>query len=239
MRRWRLSIIAFLLCILSWHPDAWPLSVPALRGRINDYANLLDEHQSAQLEYALQRYEAQTTNQIVLLTIPSLEGEDLEGFSVRVAETWKIGQKGKDNGVILLVTLKERKVRIEVGYGLEGVLTDAEASQIIRHVIAPAFRTGDYFGGISSGLTAIVKATKGEFQAPKEPTSPYSSHGLLLLFLLIIILFSRFGRFMFLGGMLGRGMFGGRMGRGGFGGGFGGFSGGGGGFGGGGASGSW
>lgn len=237
MRSWQLSIVASLLFNLALYSDARGLNIPALHGHINDYADLLDEHQRAQLEYALETYEAQSTNQIVLLTIPSLEDEDLEGFSMRVAEQWKIGQKGKDNGVILLVAVKERKVRIEVGYGLEGALTDAESSQIIRNLIVPAFRRGDYFGGISAGLDAIIKATQGEYQAPRgKDSSSYVTHGLLLLFLFLIIAFSRFGRFMLLGGMMGRGMFGGRIGGRGLGGGFGG---GGGGFGGGGASGSW
>ena len=239
MRSLRLPIRASLFCVFLMCADARGLDVPALRGRINDYAHLLDEQQISQLEYSLQRYEAQSTNQVVLLTVPSLEGEDLEGFSMRVAEAWKIGQKGKDNGVILLVALKERAVRIEVGYGLEGALTDAESSQIIRNLIVPAFRRGDNFGGIAAGLDAIIKATEGEYRATRETTpSQQASHGLLLLFLLLILLFTRFGRFMLLGGMMGRGMFGGRMG-GGSGGGFGGFGGGGGGFGGGGASGRW
>jgi len=239
MRYHPFPLLVFLVFIIAWVPDGWTLDVPELKGRINDYAQLLDDHQRAQLEYVLQRYEAQTTNQVVLLTVPTLQGQDIEGFSMRVAEAWRIGQKGKDNGVILLVAPKERQVRIEVGYGLEGTLTDAESSQIIRHLVVPAFRRGDYFGGISGGLQAIIKATEGEFQAPKAASPPMASHALLLLLLFIILAFSRTGRFMLLGGMLGRGMFGGRMGGGGFGGGLGGFGGGGGGFGGGGASGRW
>jgi uncharacterized protein len=242
----RQCVQAFVWCLCFWCAEAAALDVPALKGRVNDYAHLLDERQEAQLEFALARYEEETSNQLVLLTIPSLEGEDLEGFSMRVADSWKIGRKGRDNGVILLIAVKERRIRIEVGYGLEAALTDVEASRIIRNVIAPALRRGDYFGGIASGIDAIIKATKGEFKGtPRPESAPLDPlHGLLLLFLVLIILFTRFGRMAAFGGMMG-GMFGGRMGRGGLGGGLGGFGGlgglggGGGGFGGGGASGRW
>ncbi len=219
--------------------SGWALQVPPLKGRINDYAGLLEEGQKAQLEYVLARYEEETSNQIAVLIVPSLEGEDIEAFSMMVAEAWKIGHKGKDNGVIIVIALRDRRIRIEVGYGLEGVLTDVEASRIIRTVFVPAFRRGDYFGGIASGIHAVIQATKGEFRGVQgQKGDPYWAEALLLLFLFLIVLFSRFGRFMLVGGMMDT-MFGGRMGRGGLGGGFSGFRGGGGGFGGGGASGRW
>lgn len=239
----RFFVAALVWCLGFWCAQTAALEVPPLKGRVNDYAQLLDGRQRAQLEFALERYEEETSNQLVVLTIASLQGEDLEGFSIRVAESWKIGRKGKDNGVILVIAVKERRIRIEVGYGLEAALTDVEASRIIRNVIAPALRRGDYFGGIASGIDAIIKATKGEFKGtPKPESAPLDPlHGLLLLFLVALILFSRFGRMAVFGGTMG-GMFSGRMGRGGLGGGFGGvggFGGGGGGFGGGGASGRW
>ena len=235
-----------LLAFLLWAPQiAQSLTIPKPEGYVNDHANLLSSGEKARLESLLRRFEAETTDQVVLLIIPSLEGDSLEDFSMRVAESWKVGQKGKDNGVIFLVAVEDRKARIEVGYGLEGALTDAQSGRILRSLVFPAFRQGDYYGGIHGGLVSILSQIQGEFTAqPVRRTGPTrqsraKASGLLLPLLFFLLLFSRTGRLFLLGGMLG-GMWGGRgMGRGGFGGGFGGFSGGGGGFGGGGASGSW
>src|SRR5262245_30888634 len=138
------------------------LDVPPLRGRINDYAGLIPADRARALEERLARFESETGHQIALLTVPSLEGDSLEDFGIRVAEAWKIGKKGFDNGAILLIVRDERKLRIEVGYGLEGVLPDAIASRIIREVIVPRFRENDYPGGIEAGVDAILQVTKGE-----------------------------------------------------------------------------
>ncbi|MCZ7583680.1 MAG: TPM domain-containing protein [Deltaproteobacteria bacterium] len=229
------AIAAAALVTLS----AAQVKVPALKGRVNDYAGLLDARQTAQLENALAAFENETSNQVVLLTVPSLEGEAIEEFSMRAAEAWKLGQKGKDNGVLLTVAPNDRQVRIEVGYGLEGALTDLESSRIVRYAILPAFKEGNYYAGIAAGLDGIMKATVGEFQAPqrdkaygRKTHSVISTVFSILFFLLLIS--TRTGRFLLFTSM----MFGGRGG--GFrGGGGGGFSGGGGGFGGGGASGRW
>ena len=238
--------LLLLACLLCLPEDARSLEVPRPEGYVNDHAGLLSEREKARLDSLLRRFEAETTNQVVLLVIPSLEGESLEEFSMRVAEAWKPGRKGRDNGVIFLVAVNDRKARIEVGYGLEGVLTDAQSGRILRNLVFPAFREGDYSGGIQAGLVGILQSIQGEFPAqPVRQMAPSrqaraKASGLLLPLLFFLLLFSRAGRFFLLGGLLG-GMWGGRggMGRGGFGGGFGGFSGGGGGFGGGGASGSW
>src|SRR5919108_2196419 len=138
------------------------LDIPALRGRVNDYAGIIRADKAQQLEERLARFEQETGHQIAILTIPSLEGDALEDFGIRVAESWKIGQKGFDNGAILLIAQKERRLRIEVGYGLEGVLPDAIANRIISEVIVPRFRQNDYAGGIEGGLNAILQVTKGE-----------------------------------------------------------------------------
>lgn len=239
-----LLLVALVLCL----PGAvLSLEVPPPEGYVNDHANILSEREKAGLESTLRRFEAETTNQVVLLVIPSLEGDSLEDFSIRVAEAWKVGQKGRDNGVIFLVAVEDRKARIEVGYGLEGALTDAQSGRILRGLVFPAFRQGAYSTGIQAGLVGILQAIQGEFpsqsarrMAPTRQAKAKAS-GILLPLLFFLLLFSRTGRFFLLGGLLG-GMWGGRgggMGRGGFGGGFGGFSGGGGGFGGGGASGGW
>ena len=139
------------------------LDVPPLRGRVNDYAKLLSQERALALEAQLEKFEQETGHQIAVLTIPSLEGDSLEDFSIRVAETWKIGKKGFDNGAILLVARDDLKLRIEVGYGLEGVLPDAIASRIILEVITPRFRSGDYAGGIDGGR-------RGRRRAARSPT---------------------------------------------------------------------
>jgi uncharacterized protein len=138
------------------------LEVPLLRGRVNDLAGILPADRAQRLEERLAAFEKETGHQIAVLTIPSLEGDALEDFSIRVAESWKIGKKGFDNGAILLIVRDDRKLRIEVGYGLEGVLPDAIASRIIREVIVPRFRENDYAGGIEAGANAILQVTKGE-----------------------------------------------------------------------------
>ena len=131
-------------------------------GRVNDFANILSEEAERKLENILYDYETSTENQLVVVTIPSLEGETLETFSIRLAEKWKIGKKEKNNGIILLIAMQERKIRIEVGYGLEDKLTDAIASGIIRNYIAPYFRDGNYEGGILAGVKKIIQVTTGE-----------------------------------------------------------------------------
>ena len=111
--------------------------------------------------------KSETGHQIALLTVPTLEGDSLEDFSIRVAESWKIGKKGFDNGAILLIVRDDRRLRIEVGYGLEGVLPDAIANRIINEVITPRFRSGDYAGGIEAGVDSISRSPKGK-RCPKE-----------------------------------------------------------------------
>lgn len=138
---------------------------PALKGYVNDYAGMLTPARAAGLEQALRDFERSDSTQIVVLTVPNLEGEDIESFSIRVADSWKIGQKGTDNGVILLVAQAERKVRIEVGRGLEGKLTDLLSGRIIRTEISPRFKAGDYDGGIVAGVNAIAAVVKGEYTA--------------------------------------------------------------------------
>jgi uncharacterized protein len=155
------------VCIL-WLALAFPalaLEVPLLQGHLNDYAGMLSPAASAGLEQQLADLEQTDSTQIVVLTIPTLGGESLEEFSIKVAEAWKIGNKGVDNGVILLVAKAERKVRIEVGRGLEGKLTDLLAGRIIRAEIAPRFKSGDFDGGITAGVNALVSVVRGEYKA--------------------------------------------------------------------------
>ena len=141
---------------------SFALEVPPLGGRVNDYAGMLPRARSQDLQARLAAFEKETSHQIVVLTVPSLEGDPLEDFSIRVADAWKIGQKGFANGAILLIAQKERKIRIEVGRGFEGILPDAIASRIVREIIAPRFRTGDYAGGIEAAVDMMIKVTRGE-----------------------------------------------------------------------------
>jgi len=144
------------------------LDVPPLVAHVNDYAGLMSRQAAEELEADLAGFERSDSTQIVILTIPSLEGEDLETFSIKVAEAWKIGQKGLDNGVILLVAKNERRVRIEVGRGLEGKLTDLQSGRIIRERIYPRFRAGDFGGGLREGAQAIMEVVRGEYKATQE-----------------------------------------------------------------------
>jgi len=182
-----LSILILVLLLIVSGSSAFALDVPPLKGRVNDYARLLSPEAAARLELKLAAFEQEHATQIVLLTIPSLEGDVIEGFSIRVAEQWQIGQKGKDSGVILILAKAERKVRIEVGMGLQGVLPDITAGQIIRNQMGPHFKRNDFDQGVEAGIEAIMAATRGEFTAaPQEPRSRGHRGGVqtLLTFLL-------------------------------------------------------
>ena len=158
----------FLIFVLPF--NLFAQGVPYLSGRVNDYAGLLSPQTRAELESLLKSHEDSTSNQVVVLTIRSLEGEVLEDYSMKVAQTWKLGQKEKNNGVVLLVAKDDRKVRIEVGYGLEATLTDARCSQIIRNEIVPRFKDGDFDGGVRSGVEAILGTIAGSYE-PEEADS--------------------------------------------------------------------
>lgn len=243
------------LCLLFAVAPAWALAVPPLEGRVNDRAGLLSPEESQRLEQKLAAHEKATGQQFAVLTIDSLEGDPVEDFSLRVVESWKLGKKGKDDGLLLLIVAKDRKVRIETGYGLEGVVPDAFASRVIRNLFTPAFRQKQYGLGIERTVDALIARAGGDASAVPESDVP-AAHArprgsgaikwLLLIGLFLVFPFlgllsplARAGGLGRRGGFYGGGGFGGGgFGGGGFRGG-GGFSGGGGGFGGGGASGSW
>jgi uncharacterized protein len=228
--------------------------VPALHGHVNDYAHALSADRAAALETRLTDYEGATGHQLVLLTLSSLGGDPIEDYSMRVAERWKLGRKGQDDGLIMLIVPSEHQMRIEVGYGLEGLIPDAIAARVVREVLAPAFRRGDFAGGVDAAFAVLMHEAGGPGAKPKRKSQPSPLDALPSLFPILIIalfLLSRLGgrgrrRGIWYGPLLGAGFGGGfgsssGWGGGGFGGGGGGggFSGGGGGFGGGGASGSW
>ena len=154
-----------LLLSLTLASTALALDVPRLTGRVVDDARLLSPETVKALDAKLAEFERTDSTQVVVLTIPSLAGETLEEYSVKVAQAWGIGQKGKDNGVLLLVSKGDRKVRIEVGYGLEGRLTDALSGRIIDYAILPAFKAGRFDAGVQSGVSAIMEAVRGEYKA--------------------------------------------------------------------------
>ncbi|HSE57775.1 MAG TPA: TPM domain-containing protein, partial [Nitrospiraceae bacterium] len=144
-------------------------------GRIVDRAAVLPPQAAANLTALLKAHEETTGNQVAVLILPSLEGAPLEPYAHRVITTWKLGQKGADNGALLLVAIKDRKVRIEVGYGLEGTLTDIRSAQIIRNEIVPRFQAGDLPGGITVGVEAILKTIEGTYRATDHPRRPAES----------------------------------------------------------------
>lgn len=169
------------------------LEVPQLRGRVNDYANMLSPAASERLEQTLAAFENSDSTQIVVLTVNSLEGENLEEYSIKVAEAWRIGQTKLDNGAILLIAKQEHKIRIEVGRGLEGVLTDLTSGRIIRGDISPYFKKNDYDRGITAGVSSIMQVVRGEYKAQprdlkqgKKSAEPVFT---LLVFLLVAVVF--------------------------------------------------
>lgn len=241
MRRFLPCGPIFLLALAALYCIA-EISFPRLTGRVVDDAGMLDSNTESELTQLLTAHEDATTNQVVVVTQDDLQGYTIEEFGYRLGREWGIGQKDKNNGVLLLVAKSERKVRIEVGYGLEGMLTDAIASNIVHGVVLPEFRKGQFSDGIRQGTLAIVQALAGDYQEVEQTASKDKSGG----FWIFILFFGFWIIFMFIravgGGAVSsrRGGFypGGFGGSGGFGGG-GGFSGGGGSFGGGGASGGW
>lgn len=149
------------------------ISFPKLTGRVVDNANLLTPQQEASITAQLAALENDTTDQLVVVTLPSLQGYDIAEYGYQLGRHWGIGQKGKDNGILLIVAPNERKVRIEVGYGLEGVVTDAVAAEIIQNLILPAFKRGAYAEGIQTGVIAIVQ----HLQYPQRETDTGSGEG--------------------------------------------------------------
>ncbi len=149
--------------------------IPTLKERVTDLSGILSFEEKNILTEKLKAHEEQTTNQIAILILPTTEPEAIEQYSMRVVEAWKLGEKGKDNGVLLLFAMRDRKVRIEVGYGLEAMLPDAVCSRIIREVIVPKFKEKKYFEGIEQGLDFILQILNGEEFTFNPQTSPQKS----------------------------------------------------------------
>src|SRR6478736_5309467 len=183
------KFITFLFLVLSSTCFAQK-AVPQLWGhRVHDEAHVLSQDTIDALEKELQLYEDSTSNQIAVLVVTSLDGESIETYSLRVAELWKLGQKNKDNGVLLLVAIDDHEMRIEVGQGLEGVLTDAQSSRIIRNEIAPEFRRGDYDAGVKAGINGIIKAIAGEYKADGDTDGMSAETVILVIVMILVFLF--------------------------------------------------
>lgn len=153
-------VLALLLTILPLVSIA--KEVPYLGGQVNDLAGMIEDDSQAQMETALEQLETDTGSQLVVLTVPNLEGAVLEDYALKVASTWKLGRKGEDDGVLLLVAKEERRIRIEVGYGLEGAIPDVKAKRIIDGLMTPRFREGDFTGGITEATAALGGLIRGE-----------------------------------------------------------------------------
>jgi uncharacterized protein len=174
----------FKILLLSLAVIVLPIAAFAYRnpgvpsGFVNDYAGVLSAEQKAQLEGKLQAFEKQTSNEISIVTIKSLDGDTIENFAAELFKDWSIGKKGKDNGVLILVAVDDRKMRIEVGYGLEGYLTDAQSSWIINKQMRPAFKANNFFGGLNEAADKIIGATQGEgVPSDSKTTEPSDDSG--------------------------------------------------------------
>ena len=253
---WGLLVLAILAVCLAFTSAQAAPRFPPLTGRVVDGANVLSPQAEAKLTAELADLEARTTRQLVVATVPDLQGYEIEDYGYQLLRTWGIGQKGENNGVILLVAPKERAVRVEVGYGLEPVLTDALSSVILQERVLPRFRAGDIEGGVVSGAEAIIqqlvlpddqaKARVAQAAAPRPAAEDGFGIPTIIVIFIVLFILSRMmgGRRSGLWWLLPILTSGGGSGRsggfgGGFGGGGGGFSGGGGSGGGGGASGRW
>jgi len=248
----RCATALILLCAFALPAFAAP-TFPALSGRVVDEAHVLSPEVAAQLTAKLADLEARTSRQLVVVTLSSLQGYEIEDYGYQLGRAWGIGQKKLNNGALFIIAPNERKVRIEVGYGLEGVLTDALSSVILQTRVLPKFRDGDMAGGVVAGADAITEqllldapAAKARVAAAEKQASQ-PAFDPMVIFIIALVIFTIFGRifggrrgglgalpWIILGSGIGRG---GGFGGGGFGGG--GFGGGGGSFGGGGSSGSW
>jgi uncharacterized protein len=215
----------FLVTALCVSAQTWEagtdglLPIPPLSARVTDLTHTLSASEQSALETKLADWETRTSNQLVVLIVPTTQPEPIEAYSIRVAEKWKIGRKGQDNGVLFLIAKNDRKMRIEVGYGLEGVLPDVTAKRIIAEDVAPAFREGKFAQGINIGVDRIVAVVGGEFTAPSRTAQPrgnaaqpFSFETLFVLLFIVVPLVGRLLRGIFgrlAGSTIGAGIVGG------------------------------
>jgi len=177
-------LVLLLVAVAAWADVA----VPPLKGRVTDLTGTLKPEQVSSLEQLLRSFEARKGSQIAVLIVPTTAPETVEQYALRVGEQWKIGRKKVDDGAILVVAKDDRALRIEVGYGLEGALNDATASRIIREVIVPRFREGDFFGGISAGVDRMIRVIDGEPLPAPAKAAPPAAEGVLQILPVLLIL---------------------------------------------------
>ena len=201
MLRWLAALCLALLPLIGW--SANEVALPPLTERVTDLTGTLSAEDKASLTASLAALDKDKGAQVVIVMLPTTQPEAIEQYSIRLAEAWKIGRKGIDDGVIILVAKDDRKMRIEVGYGLEGAIPDAIAKRIIAEQMAPRFREGDFAGGLRASVETLAKVIRGEaLPAPAEPaTRPSSDPGDTLTFLLIALFMGGVIRSMF--GLLG------------------------------------
>ena len=167
-----LGPVFLLLAMLCMLPAQAEVAIPPLKNRVTDLTRTLTPNQTDTLEQLLKSLEARKGSQVALLMLPTTKPESIEQYSMRVAEAWKLGRKGIDDGALLLVAKDDRTLRIEVGYGLEGVIPDAIANRIIDEIIVPFLKQGDFYGGLLAGLTRMARAIEGEPLPPPSARDP-------------------------------------------------------------------
>jgi uncharacterized protein len=167
MRHFSAALLAFAVLLGAARAE---VPVPPLKARVTDLTGTLSAQQIAELESSIAAYEARRGSQLAVLMLPTTKPEEIAQYSIRVAEAWKIGRKGVDDGLILIVAKDDRRLRIEVGYGLEGVIPDSVARRVIDERITPRFREGDFHGGVRDGVNQLIKLAEGEKLPPPQAT---------------------------------------------------------------------
>lgn len=187
-----LKLALFLILSIFFVKSVSAIDIPKYSGRVNDFAKVLSPSFTSNLEQKILQVESQTTDQIAVVTVNNLQQTTIEDFAEQLFKDWGIGQKGKDNGVLLLISIEDRKVRIEVGYGLEPIITDGRAGEIIRNQITPEFKKGDYEAGVSAGVDKISQYLTGQVieDSPKKSSNSDNDH--LVFILVFILMFSSY-----------------------------------------------
>ena len=190
MRGFLLAGLFTLASVLAIAPVRADVAIPPLQGRITDLTGTLSEAQRGELESRIAAFESRRGSQIAVLLLPTTKPEEIEQYSIRVAEAWKIGRKKIDDGLILVVAKDDRRLRIEVGYGLEGAIPDSVAKRVIEERITPRFKAGDFYGGVRDGVDQLIKLAEGEKLPPPASARPVSSVNDALQYIFPAIIFA-------------------------------------------------
>jgi len=182
----KILFLLFFIPVFQFNVQAQ--EIPELKARVNDYADMFSAETEKNIEQQLAALEITDSTQIAVLSVNSLEGYPIEEYSIKTAEKWKIGQKHKDNGILLLFSKTDRKIRIEVGYGLEDKLTDLRAGRIIDNEITPEFKAGNYDEGLRRGIDTIISVVKGTYVADKHMKSDTKKSPLMIVVVLLVVI---------------------------------------------------